>query len=233
MKTPRPTQAFTLIELLVVIAIIALLASLAIPAVQNAMVKGQMTQTLNNEKQIFLAAYQMATDATTTNDQNLGWPGNLADPNRTAGKITNASDYVTRLMGYDYLKPGDVTKVFAAPGFVPWSGTVNSSSSPATLSPAWNDATNNPFKIYMVTESDGSDVLFLATKNYTYNTPLSPTAQPYGDKGFVIIHKGGDAAMLKKPQANNNVIAGVGPLPGHSGDTSPATEGTSTVLPPQ
>jgi len=226
MKTPRPTNAFTLIELLVVIAIIAILASLAIPAVTGAMVKGQMTQTLNNERQVFLAASQMAIDAVSTGDQNLGWPGDLAKTDRTTGKITNVSDYVTRIISYDYLKPGDVTKVFSAPGVTPWSGTVSSGSG-ASLTPAFTNA-NNPFKIYKVTEQDGSDILFLASKNFTYGSELDPKGVPYGDKGFIIFHKGGDGAILKKQQYNST--ATLGPLPGGT-NASPGTEAETLLTP--
>jgi prepilin-type N-terminal cleavage/methylation domain-containing protein len=48
MKIPPRQKGFTLIELLVVIAIIAILASLAVPAIQGGLLKGQLTQTLNN-----------------------------------------------------------------------------------------------------------------------------------------------------------------------------------------
>lgn len=202
MKTPRPTQAFTLIELLVVIAIIAILASLAIPAVTGALVKGQLTQTLNNARQVYLAGFQMATDGTTTGDQKLGWPGDLADPNRTDGKANNISDYVTRMIEYDYLKAGDVIKVFSAPGVPPWNGQGTFAN------------TNSPFKIFLTKESDNASTLFLETANYTYNTMPVATATPYGDKGFVVFRKGGDGSILKKQQATQ--LTTVGLVPGQA-----------------
>ena len=48
----RRMAAFTLIELLVVISIIAVLASLALPAITGALVKGQITQTTSNYRQL-------------------------------------------------------------------------------------------------------------------------------------------------------------------------------------
>ena len=74
MKT-RSQSAFTLIEMLVVISIIAVLAAFAVPALTSALTKGQMTGTLNNGRQIYLASQQMALDGAANSDPNLCWPG--------------------------------------------------------------------------------------------------------------------------------------------------------------
>ena len=241
MKTPRNKSAFTLIELLVVIAIIAILASLAIPAVTGAMVKGQMTQSLNNERQIYLAASQMAIDNTSTGDPNLGWPGNLADQTtHPTNAITSVNDYVARMVSYDYLKPGDVTKVFSAPGVTPWVGTLAGSGSTAALSPTFDDK-YCAFKVYKVMDNDGSDVLFLATRNFTYvgtqgtggtqtgGGNLDSAKSPFGDKGFVVFHKGGDGAILRKQQVNQG--SAIGTLPVISGSTAATDESTALLGP--
>jgi prepilin-type N-terminal cleavage/methylation domain-containing protein len=53
-KLKNRFAAFTLIELLVVISIIAVLASLALPAITGALVKGQITQTTSNYRQLYI-----------------------------------------------------------------------------------------------------------------------------------------------------------------------------------
>lgn len=77
------SAAFTLIELLVVIAIIATIAAFAVPALTSALTKGQMTGTVNNARQLYLAGYQMSLDGTTNSDANLAWPGDYS-----AGTLT-------------------------------------------------------------------------------------------------------------------------------------------------
>ena len=100
MKT-RSQSAFTLIEMLVVISIIAVLAAFAVPALTSALTKGQMTGTMNNGRQLYLAAQQMALDGAANSDPNLVWPGDDADY-RNGHAIT-----AIRLVANDYLKPGD------------------------------------------------------------------------------------------------------------------------------
>jgi prepilin-type N-terminal cleavage/methylation domain-containing protein len=222
MKTPRTNKAFTLIELLVVIAIIAILASLAIPAVTGAIVKAQLGQAVSNARQIYLSGYQMAIDNSTTSDQNLGWPGDLVARSGT-GKITNLGDYVKRMMDYDYLKEGDVAKIFNAPGVTPWGGTSQG---------VFDGATNSAFKVYKVTEQDSASTVLLCTKNYTYNTAFTTadaSKVPFGDKGFVVFHKGGDGVALKKQQATQ--ITAVGLLPGQTDPASAPSGDSSMDLP--
>lgn len=55
-------KAFTLIELLVVIAIIAILASLMLPVLSKAQERGRRMVSINNTKQILLAAHLYAED---------------------------------------------------------------------------------------------------------------------------------------------------------------------------
>ena len=77
MKLNKTSSAFTLIELLVVIAIIAILAALAVPALTSALAKAQMSGTMNNARQLYLAQFQMSNDGASTGDSTSAWPGDL------------------------------------------------------------------------------------------------------------------------------------------------------------
>lgn len=220
MKLRRSPKGFTLIELLVVISIIAVLASLAVPAVTGALVKGQLIQALSNGRQIHQATMAMAIDGATNSDSSLGWPGDLYNAD-AANKITNLSDFVTRLVANDYFKPGDL-KIFSTAGITSYpGGTIT--GTPATLGTPFTDK-HSAYKVYLVHETDPSNTIFLATKNYTYNTAFDTTnsnLRPFGDKGFVVIRKGGDGSSLKKNNASGtNVVNIVGNVPLTTGDPS-------------
>ena len=185
--------AFTLIELLVVIAIIATIAAFAVPALTSALTKGQMTGTMNSARQLYLAGYQMSLDGTTNSDANLAWPGDYASG------VTTLKDYVQKLVQNDYLKASDLAKLLSAPGA---TCTATSSGSGSSLTVSLSGTSG--LKVYPVTSSDASNVIFAVTSNYTYDTAFtSPPvpANPYGDKGFVVVRKGGDAAVLRKSNA--------------------------------
>ena len=187
--TKKNSAAFTLIELLVVISIIAILAALAVPALTNALTKGQMTGTMNNARQLYLAAFQMATDGATNSDPNYSWPGDGTPP-------ATLAEYCTKLVQNDYLKVGDLQKILNAPGAV---CTVSTSGSGSTAAVTLDGT--SALKVYLVQDVNPSNTIFAATTNFVYNTALSATDVPYGDKGFVVMRKGGDAGTFKKNQA--------------------------------
>ena len=197
MKT-RSQSAFTLIEMLVVISIIAVLAAFAVPALTSALTKGQMTGTLNNGRQLYLAGQQMALDGAANSDPNLVWPGD-------DGTILTVTNYVNRLFQNDYLKAGDLQKLLNAPGT---NATVTTNAGPP---PSVTLAGATPgFKFFKVHDADSANVVFLETNNYAYNTTLQGvTTAPFGDKGFIVQRKGGDASILRKNNAVNGGNASV------------------------
>src|SRR6266540_1874613 len=108
-KQRERVSAFTLIELLVVIAIIAILAALAVPALTSALAKAQMTGTMNNARQMYLAQFSMANDGAATGDANLVYPGDHVPA------LATLEAYVNTVVGPGYLKGGDIGKLFSAP----------------------------------------------------------------------------------------------------------------------
>ena len=179
-------KAFTLIELLVVISIIAILASLAIPAVTSALTRGQMTQTLNNARQLHIATQTMSIDSTTAGN-GVFWTFSSNVPLSVAG-------FTQALLDGRYLTIQDITKLYGAPGVV--------------ISDTNFAATNIAFKIFAVQESSPADVPFLVTRNWDSMQEGLGTNAPYADKGFVLCRKGGDGAIFTRPTdaTNTNVF---------------------------
>jgi prepilin-type N-terminal cleavage/methylation domain-containing protein len=208
MKT-KQLNAFTLIEMLVVISIIAVLAAFAVPALTSALARGQMTGTLSNTHQLHLAAQQMALDGASSSDATSAWPGDIAPA------ITTLEAYVQALVTGDYLKAGDVQKLFSAPGVV-CTVAVDNTTTPPTVTFA--SGSKSALKIYKVKDNDSSNTIFTATTNYTYNSAITAAGVPFGDKGFIVQRKGGDAGILRKSQATGTGTAIQGTVGKLAGD---------------
>jgi prepilin-type N-terminal cleavage/methylation domain-containing protein len=220
--------AFTLIEMLVVISIIVVLAAFAGPAIFSALTKGQMTGSVNNSRQLYLAGQQMALDGATNSDATRTWPGDDAT-------VTTLSVYCSRLVNGDYLKTGDLQKLLSAPG-ANCTATSTTTGSPAVTTVTLGGT--SALKVYPIKETDSTNTIFAVTSNYTYNTALTTTGVPYADKGFVVQRKGGDAAVLKK---NNAVVTAgqestfqsvVGKKPSEADGTVTAGDPTGTLHQP-
>jgi prepilin-type N-terminal cleavage/methylation domain-containing protein len=211
-KPNKTSSAFTLIELLVVIAIIAILAALAVPALTSALSKAQLSGTMNNARQLYLAQFQMSNDGAATGDASSAWPGDLIAGGYLAGGAASLGPYCNILLAKGYLKGGDVLKLLNAPGTA-LVGNITPPAPPAPESIAFTAGTG-ALKIYPLLESDPSNAIFAVTHNYDYDTLLTASASqiPYGTKGFIVVRKGGDASVFKEGQAtpagwgNNNTI---------------------------
>jgi prepilin-type N-terminal cleavage/methylation domain-containing protein len=194
-KLTKPFTAFTLIELLVVIAIIAILAALAVPALTSALKKAQMTGTMNNGRQLYLAAFSMSNDGAATGDSTSAWPGDLiAGTNLTAGDLEQYCNEF--LLRKGYLKAGDFLKLLNASG-CNFAANITGGS-PETI--AFTAGTAS-LKVYPFTDSAPSNAIFATSHNYIYGSALTNAGVPYGTSGFIVIQKGGSAAVFKEGQA--------------------------------
>jgi Tfp pilus assembly protein FimT len=217
--------AFSRIELVVILAIIAVILLLAWPAVSNALVKRDLTRTMKNARELYLAAFRMATDGAAKFDSNRAWPGDSA---------TSFAEYCGKLVQNGYLAPADLQRMLTAPGAT-CSATM--SGPPATL--LLNGKT--ALKFYKVKASDPSNTIFAASANYVYDTPLNPEAVPFGDAGFVVIRKSGDVGVYKKNQAttagyDNNpetFQVAIGALPGAAKGKVEPGDASSVLSGPQ
>ena len=226
-------SAFTLIELLVVIAIIAILAALAVPALTSALAKAQMTGTMNNERQLYLAQFQMSNDGAATSDATSAWPGDL--PVVPA----DIHSYLNVLCGKGYLRGADAIKLLTAPG-ASYTATVTTAGGVDSLSGAGGTPA---LKIWLVQDANPATTIFCTSKNYVYNTALNSSDSPYGSRGFITIKKGGDAAIYRVGQAQaagwanptlfqNSVGARAQDPVGTPGTGDPATPGVGVLTAP-
>src|SRR5881296_3866895 len=169
-KVKKYFSAFTLIELLVVIAIIAILAALAVPALTSAFAKAQMTGTMNNERQLYLAQFQMSNDGAATSDATSAWPGDL--PALPPDLIT----YLNVLTGKGYLRGADAIKLMTAPG-ASYTATVTTSGGTDSLSAPGGIAA---LKVWLCQDANPATTIFCTSRNYVYDTNLNSSDSPYG-----------------------------------------------------
>jgi prepilin-type N-terminal cleavage/methylation domain-containing protein len=230
-KVNKSSSGFTLIELLVLIAIIATLAALAVPALTSVLTKAQMSGTMNNMRQLYLAQFQMSNDGSATGDATSAWPGDI-----TPALPTTLEGYLNILCGKGYLKGGDAIKMMNAPS-ASYTATVTTTNGVDQLNGSAGVAA---LKVWMVQDVDPATTIFCTTKNYVYDTTLLASAVPYGTKGFVTIRKGGDANVFRVGQATdtgwtngtvfqNSVGYKVGDTIGSPVPNDPTTPGVGTL----
>ena len=213
--------------MIAVIAIAVVIILLARPTLQNALHKRQMTRTMNHARELYLASFHMATDGAARSDPNLAWPGDYG--------AASLAEYCGKLVQNNYLKADDLQRILSAPGA---TCTVTSSAGPpATLTLTGKTA----LKIYKMKSGDPSTAIFSASSNYIYNTPLNPASAPFGDKGFVVIRKRGDAGVYGRNQATvsdwendaTEFQSKIGRLAGTAEGAVPSGDGATLLVGPQ
>jgi hypothetical protein len=204
----------------VVLGIIAVIVILAWPAFTSALAKRDLTRTMNNGREVYLAAFRMATDGATKSDSSLAWPGDYP--------ANTLADYCSKLVQNDYLKVSDLQRILSAPGVTCTAKTGSGTRGTVTL------AGKSALKIYKAKGADPSNTIFAASSNYVYDTELDAKAVPFGDTGFVVIRKSGDAGLYKKDRATpagfDNDPARfqveIGALPGAANNVTPGDGAT-------
>ena len=105
------------------------------------------------------------------------------------------------------MKP-DNLKCFSGPDYKVYHGTLTSDG---VLSPPFTDE-YCAFKIYLVTEKDPLNTLFLASKNFTYNIGMGSSKIDPWDKFSIVMRKGEGGLGLRKQDALR--LDFIGKLPG-------------------
>ena len=222
------SSAFTRIELVAVIVVIAVILLLAWPAFKSALTKRDLTRTMNNGRDLYLAAFAMATDGAAKSNPDLAWPGDY--------QTNSLTEYCDKLVRNHYLAPTDLQRILSAPG----ANCVASLSGPPGLLLLSGPSA---FKVYKVRGADHSNTIFAASSNYIYATPLRADAKPFGDAGIVVVHKSGDASLFGKSQATPEGFehdpakfqspVGIGKLPGAADGIVNPGDGAAVLASPQ
>ena len=161
------------------------------PAIGRGLVRGPMTQTLSNMKQLHLATASMSLDNQMTGESPISWTctGTGATP-LTFEQWSNA-------IVPEYLSESDFKKLQAY----------------KEVRDYWPDIhVDNIINAYAVIEDDAATTLLFATKNWRGPGSTSLDDSRYTEKGFVVFRKGGDGAILTKRQASATNLIGTGGL---------------------
>jgi prepilin-type N-terminal cleavage/methylation domain-containing protein len=182
----RTRKGFTLVELLVVIAIIALLVAIVFPAISNALLRGRVTATSVNGRNI----HQSIIGAQTA---DIYISSASAFP-FTGSDFNTSSDFFTSLVTSRTMNVA--WSFFAPPGV-----TAHTGQAPLP-------ALNNGWCIVNDSETMVDTAPFLFTRNLSAGDLASqptvpddlqnaaPDNVPFGDKGLAFVTRGGAAFAL-------------------------------------
>jgi prepilin-type N-terminal cleavage/methylation domain-containing protein len=177
-RTFAGARGFTLVEMLVVIAIIAILATMFYPAIQGALMKARMVDTLNNGKNVFQALLAGELTGKSLFPRSSG-----------TGSFQNSTEYWKSVITNEFV---DTTfAVFSAYGLKPYRG----------LDPNQFTADNNAWCITADQDDATRNVVpGMFTRNLDIarlNDPLSGAvadSAPFGTRGVVVVMRDSSAS---------------------------------------
>lgn len=178
----------TFLTIVVLLSLLGLLFSLTLPAIGNGLVRGEMTQTLSNMKQLHLATLQWTLDNQRIGDSDIRWTCS-GTTSLTRAQWTNG------LISGNYLSAADLQKLLShheKQEF--WFGRIHT----------------NVIAVFAVAETDPAETLFLATENWQGLTNSQLTKDVYPKQGFIVFRKGGSGAILRPRLSTATNLIGSG-----------------------
>ena len=187
-------NAFTLIELLVVIAIIALLAAILAPAVTKALLKGQVTQTISNGRNLFVLLFSKDLD----NPLGLATVGGAAWPVSVASSGSTDVVYPDTTSFFATLVTNPTFNInynfFAAKGVTP--ATTSAQFTDGQLRNVWGMAMDVGPSFKASSPVFFTQNITLQGNNLNGFQKLEEKARPFGTRAAVIVGYGGSAFSI-------------------------------------